>query len=140
MKIKLSKSQWEFMGRKAGWIKVAQEHWNLDENERAELFNVPKKEDIIKEVVQNLPEYSLSLDCTGWKYNELRFSFIDQEDNKKYIIGPSELSKGYDILKQKVEGKQLNFTGLDWNDTGTWDASVVDALVQCAIFGDVIYG
>ena len=24
MKIKLSKSQWEFMGRKAGWMKTAQ--------------------------------------------------------------------------------------------------------------------
>ena len=31
MKIKLSKSQWEFMGRKAGWMKMAQDN-NLDNN------------------------------------------------------------------------------------------------------------
>ena len=137
MKIKLSKSQWEQIGKKAGWMKKAQGFDITEENSATEGLS---KEQIIKEVTENLPDYSINLICTGWKYSETRFSFMNEEDGKKYVIGLPELLKGYDILAAKVAGKKLFFDGLDIGDPGSWDADSVDALVQCAIFGDVIYG
>ena len=143
MKIKLSKSQWELIGNKTGWTRTSQDigRENIDISTNiTDQISKEQKEKIVKDVTQNLPEYSLNLQCIGWNYNESKFTFMDDETGKRHIIELPELLRGYDILGRKVKNKSLFFYGLDIKEPETWDADVVDALVQCSIFGDVIYG
>ncbi len=105
-----------------------------------------KKEQLIRDVMENMPEYNVSMYCQMWDYKECRFKFQDLDgDCKFYDIGLEELSKGYTIMRKKIKGGKLHLDGItlqddSWFDAGNWDALAVDALVQCAIFGDVIYG
>jgi len=99
----------------------------------------------IKEVVQNLPEYSVSMRCTGWNYDECIFNFVDDEDGgKKYTVNLPMLIKGYKKLKELWINQKAFFDGIntemDWRDAGCWDCWVVDALIQCSVFNDIIYG
>lgn len=61
-----------------------------------------------------------------------------------YKVTKKELEKGLLILANKIGAGELPGLGLgmsDFNDDDEkWDAFAADALVQCAIFGDVIYG
>ena len=104
---------------------------------------------IIKDVTQNLPEYGLNLKCVGWKYDKCLFKFEDFEealengDPKAYTVTLPMLKKGFKKLVQMIGAgrlKGLNINLGNITDGGEWDAECVDALVQCAIFGDVIYG
>jgi hypothetical protein len=98
----------------------------------------------IKEVVQNLPEYSQSLKCVSWKYDECKFKFYDDEESEFHEVDLEKLCKGYDILKDLWKNKKLFFYGInteeEFEDAGQWDAEIMDALIQCSIFGEVIYG
>jgi hypothetical protein len=103
---------------------------------------VPEK--IIREVMDNYPEASsASLRCTNWNYNDLKFEFLDCEEDKKYKVDRVNLQAGLKtLLKELAKG---NLPGLsihlgNFKDAGSWDADAADALVQCAIFGGVIYG
>lgn len=125
---------------------------------------------LIKEVMQNFPEAGICLTCVDFDYNKLEFQFWDSdvdedsanesivpptienldlirsgivEDAVTYKLGKKELQKGLQILvnllsKGDLQGLEINTTNI--NDPGNWDALCCDALVQCAIFGDVIYG
>ena len=109
-------------------------------------------ETLIKSVMENCPECSSSLTCVGWKYEECKYKFVDDEDGQKYTIQYPELRKGFEVLmKLASEGKfhnegwdvtpLLNPTKENFDNWAcNWDAGVVDALIQCAIFQDVIYG
>ena len=101
-------------------------------------------EKLIKEVVQNLPEYSISLQCTEWKYEDCKFSFYDSDTDKDHLINLCMLVRGYGILKKLWNDKKAFFDGIkseeDWKDAGNWDADIVDALIQCSIFSEIIYG
>lgn len=104
-----------------------------------------QKTELIKEMMENYPEAGsgMSLRCTGWNYGSMEFTFLDVEEDKKYEINMEMLKKGLDILlKIILDGKYFN-AGRTPNllaesyDHDAWDS---DALVQCAIFGEVLYG
>lgn len=110
-------------------------------------FNVTK---IAKEVYQNFPEASAGscLRCNDWDYGDkegkpFSFKFVDMETDKTHTVDIKKAEKGVAKLLKLVLTKKLHFHGLDAsniNEFGNWDAIVVDACVQCAIFGEVIYG
>ena len=106
--------------------------------------NVRVVEKLLEEVVQSLPEYSISLKCTDYNYKECEFSFHDDETDKDYLINLSMIVKGYGILKKLWQNKKIFFDIMkseeDWSDPANWDADIVDLLVQCSIFNEVIYG
>lgn len=109
---------------------------------------------MINEVMGNMPEASAGacLRCTHWNYEHCAFIFFDCEEEKKWTVDYPMLRKGFDeLMYQRINGK-ANFCGWDidpllsptkeaWAEwAGQWDADVVDGLVQCAIFGEIIYG
>lgn len=115
--------------------------------------------EIACEVTQNLPECCMSLRCISFKYgleyvngrftdkinpDNMKFVFVDEEDGKRYTMTIKEAEKGVIMLIDKILNGKLFFTGCksfaDLMDMGNWDADVVDAMVQCAVLGDVIYG
>jgi hypothetical protein len=104
-----------------------------------------KIEAFLKSVMQNMPEYSLSMTCVFWKYDEMVFKFIDfEDDHKEYVVTLKDLKKGFEKMakdmfeEDKLAGyrKQL---GDDWMDDCNWDAGILDCLVQYAIFGEERY-
>jgi hypothetical protein len=119
-------------------------------------FDIPESlvEWIIKEVMGNMPEASRGacLRCTHWNYDRCEFRFFDCEDESHTAVNYPMLRKGFDaLMKQRTMG-YANFCGWDieplltptkerWEEwAGQWDADVVDGLVQCAIFGEIVYG
>ena len=120
--------------------------------------------EIALEVFQNCPEASMSLRCIRWCYgfkdNQLtgttsltekidpsrfKFVFVDEEaDCKKYTVDIKMAENGVAKVIEGVLKGTLNVGGLktmsDLMELGNWDAEVVDAAIQCAIFGEVIYG
>lgn len=94
MKIKLSKSQWEGIGKKAGWIKVAlYENWNLDENERAELFNflniAKSAHKDAYELVFSIVKNNIIPDQCSLKFQELIQSLEQLKKFNGKVIGQS---------------------------------------------------
>lgn len=115
-------------------------------------------EALIREVMQNYPEVSsgMALQCSQWNYDLCYFVFEDEEDGKEYTVELSQLRHGFEILVKTalgmVPGERFCVEGWNpsdvfktepelWDDwMSDWDATVIDGLVQCAIFGEVIYG
>jgi hypothetical protein len=98
-------------------------------------------ETIVRGIFDNFPESAMCLECTGWKYKEFIFKFYDAEENKHHTVRLVDALRGFKIfMKLKSEGK---LGGVDWVWDGTdfnYDAVACDCIVQCAIFGEVIYG
>lgn len=105
---------------------------------------VPNK--FIKELLENLPEASLSMSCKSWDYEKPRFVFYDHEDDgKKYVLTMNKARKGFKIMARLIlEGRLQGLSlGADWmaeSGAEDWDADAIDSLVQCALLGGVIYG
>lgn len=100
-------------------------------------------DELIKELMQNYPEAGGGncLKCVNWDYLKSFYHFVDEETDKRYTLSLWELRKGFDILiGLALSGEYKNFASAAIYDGGIWDATDVDALVQCAIFGKVIYG
>ncbi|MEM0135983.1 MAG: hypothetical protein QXU18_12295 [Thermoplasmatales archaeon] len=111
------------------------------------IFETAKKEEILRDVMENYPEYSSpSLDCVSWRYKEMKFRFEHEPDGSGSVttdVDMDMLMKGLDIFLDMVKsGKYHNngFNAVDFAEGENWDATDVDALVQCAIFGEIIYG
>lgn len=115
-------------------------------------IDLPEKkiEKLIRDVMDNFPEASsTSLRCVEWRYGECYFVFED-EDDELYVVDYEELRGGFEILLSISLVGGFHTYGWDpvgflnpneWDDwVCDWDATVAGALVQCAIFGDVIYG
>jgi len=102
-------------------------------------------EKVIREMMENYPEASSgnSLRCLSWKYKEMEFEFLDEEEDKTYTVNLVLLKKGFNkFLKIIEDGKYFN-NGVVPNllsEGYDYDSQDCDALVQCAIFGEVIYG
>lgn len=99
---------------------------------------------LFKEVVQSLPEYSISLQCTKYDYKNSRFEFYDSEDGKEYLMNVYNGLLGIQMLIHAILDKKLFFAGCstleEILDPCCWDTDVVDALIQLSLFGEVIYG
>jgi hypothetical protein len=95
------------------------------------------------ELMQNLPEYSLSLRCTKWDYENSEFSFHDPDTRINHMIGKDKIVPA---VKKYIEDSlilQMRKGFIDpafYFDAGNYDAPMVDMIVQIAIFGKEIYG
>ena len=106
------------------------------------------KKQAVKEIMENYPECSSdSVRCVGWKYNEMIFYFDVDEGTSitRHKVTEDMLLKGMDILLEKMKNREYFNNGpIDLSnyieDLGCWDANDTDALVQCALFGDILYG
>ena len=98
-------------------------------------------EQLIREVMENYPEASFCLTCIGWDYDKVEYDFVDEEDGSEYTLDLPKLLVGMTKLKSEI-GKSINrncWAG-EFDDPCSWDSTCIDALVQCSIFGEVIYG
>lgn len=78
-----------------------------------------KIETFLKSVMQNMPEYSLSLTCTSWRYDDMIFKFVDTEDGKNYTVFMKDLKKGFEkIAHDMFEMASLQDTARCWATTG----------------------
>jgi hypothetical protein len=93
----------------------------------------------VKELLENLPGYSLSLYCTKWKYEKSEFHFVDDEDGKEYDLTLDKAVEGFEkYMKSDMWLRRHSQLGL--LDSGAYDADDVDAIIQLAIFGELVYG
>jgi len=104
-----------------------------------------KKTQLIKEMMENYPEASggNSLRCLSWNYKKMEFKFLDEEEDKTYQVSIELLKVGLDKLLKVIEdGKYFNNGVVPHllSEAYDYDSQDCDALVQCAIFGEVIYG
>lgn len=105
-----------------------------------------EKDQIIKNAMDNFPEASagMALWCKRYDYKKMEFAFFDQEEGgKKHEVNMDSLRKGLDAFVKVVEQGQYFNCGKPpalLSKAYDWDALDSDALVQCAIFGKVIYG
>lgn len=100
---------------------------------------------LAKDIMQNYPEYSFELICTGWDYETGEYLFEDPEDGKAYAVSENQVAEALPKLRQKLVNEKLFLAGLhsgdeSFMDAGNWDSIATDAVVQIVIFGDVIYG
>ncbi len=108
-------------------------------------LNPQEAEVLVREVMQSYPEYSTPyLVCTSYDYDKGIYEFLDEEEDKSYTLEIEKLKVAVNLLLQFVgEGKLPGIARSilpDVMDAGNWDADCTDALVQVAIFGEVIYG
>lgn len=105
-------------------------------------------EKLVRSVFDNFPEASAgsALQCVSWKYDEFKFVFHDEEEDKDHVVRLKDALRGLDLfLKLKGEGK---WPGIPFKIVGEhqgelefdFDALTADAIAQLAIFGEVIYG
>lgn len=102
---------------------------------------------LAKDIFENFPEYSAGgcMTCTRYKYEAMEFTFIDEETDHTHILDKEKIRKGMrKFLEAKYRGE---FPGIlsgipqdEWMDAGHYDAYDVQAVVQMACFGEVIYG
>jgi len=103
------------------------------------------KIELIKEMMENYPEASggNSLRCLRWDYKNTEFEFLDEEENKKYQVNMNLLKVGLNKFLKVIEDGNYFNNGVVPNllsEGYDYDSQDCDALVQCAIFGEVIYG
>lgn len=96
--------------------------------------------------MENYPESSAGncLKCTKFNYEKMQFDFYDEEEDCMTYVNMASLRKGLNaFLKVIQEGRYHNSMGQIPNilaEGYDHDGQDHDALVQCALFGDVIYG
>ena len=104
------------------------------------------KDELIRQWMENYPEAGAgnSMKCVKFDYAKMQFTFWDDEEEKKYQLNMVDLQKGLKIFLQIIrERKYHNSIGNipylladDYQD----DSQDHDALVQCALFGEIRYG
>ena len=58
-----------------------------------------------------------------------------------YVVGKKEIQKGFKLLAKAIlDGKLPGLSVSNVYDPCDYDAYAIDAMVQMAIFGEVIYG
>lgn len=103
-------------------------------------FSKEEEDKLLFDLYQNYPEASFgsALRCTGFDYAEFKFEFLDEETGKKYVVDEEMARKGLYLFIKLVLGGESGFSV--YGNRGDWDAEVIDAITQLAIFGEVIYG
>ena len=110
--------------------------------------------ELVRDVMQNQPEYSagMALQCRKWDYDDCHYIFDDVEagvgveDSRliSYELDEAALVKGMELMLKGIATDELHFYGMDGLAAAlnpcAWDADSVDALVQMACMGKVIYG
>jgi len=103
-------------------------------------LTLKEETDLLFDLYQNYPEASsgCALKCVGYDYAEFKFKFLDEETGKTYIVDEEMARKGLALFIKLVLLNELGYN--IYHDRGDWDSDVIDAINQCAIFGEVIYG
>lgn len=110
------------------------------------LHKMANKDQLIKSWMENYPEAGAGncMKCVKFDYAKMQFTFWDEEEEKEYQLNLANLKKGLNIfLKVIQEGKYHNSMGNIPNPLAEGyedDAQDHDALVQCALLGEVRYG
>lgn len=103
----------------------------------------------LKSILENLPEYSVSMPCTRFNYKAMEFTFEEDTEErgpgrvKTHTMNLAKAMKGWEMLLAAVcSGKLpgLHMSPGMFGDPGEYDADMVDALIQFAVLGEVIYG
>lgn len=117
-------------------------------------LSAEQERELVREAYQNFPEAGECVRCVSWHYgtdkDPERFRFIFSDDEgKEHVVKLPDAVRGLRLFAQLVNAGKLRGLGLpahflspadDFDVLGEWDAFAFDALAQCAIFGEVIYG
>lgn len=100
-------------------------------------------------IFDNYPEAGagMSLRMTSFHYAKKGddhyawpLSFEDVEADKRYKLTMPMAKRGLKLFFKKViSGQYAIFSGA-LTDAGNYDADAADAVLQCALLGDIIYG
>jgi len=104
---------------------------------------VQDPEMLVKEVLMNLPEYAQSFDVLFRDYEGIRYKLRDIETGQHYEVTKAELVVGLRLMisqlaTNKLPGLSVNLSNVI--DPCQWDVGAVDALLQLACLGEVVYG
>jgi len=133
-------------------------------------FEIEFSSEFIASIMGNFPEAGLCLTCISFDYEAMEFEFWDHDSSPEdlsesiipcviqdlnlrrsgfvkdavtYKLSRKEIEHGFSLMLDQVIAGKLDGLGLTYEnikDAGYWDACCADSLVQCAIFGEVIYG
>lgn len=109
-------------------------------------INVPDADvkKLVGEILENLPECCICLDCTRWNYDNNTFQIEEDVDGdgcniKKHKLTLPKAVKAFKELVQKwLAGGRYTYEQV--MDAGYWDAPMIDSLVQVAVLGEDRYG
>ena len=105
------------------------------------------KDRVIRQMMEDFPEASSSsIICTKWNYKDMEFDFIEDDEKTRggvpHHVSMPNLRKGFNkLMKLALYGEYKNhgFPAGMFGKDADWDAIDAEALVQCAIFGKLIY-
>lgn len=100
--------------------------------------------DLLAEICQNLPDYSQSLVCVSYKYEQCIYKFFDEETGERHTVDRAKLE---DAAKALLENWPAWFPPMPTSLTDdsadlfccNADADVVDYVIQLAIFKEQVY-
>jgi hypothetical protein len=103
---------------------------------------------LIDGIMAGYPEASAghALRCTGWDYTRCIFDFVDADSAEPvgFTLERVALEHGLHLLLGALLCGKHRGVGAyvlrDFRDPGNWDSNAADALVQYALFGELIYG
>jgi hypothetical protein len=104
-------------------------------------------EKIVRAIMDNFPEASMTLQCQSFRYQTMDFKFMDTEDGKEYILDKDKLLKAFPLMfdvNKWPKGLTAPPLTNDWDKWDDWlcqsDAFTFDAFLQLACLGEVVYG
>ena len=107
-----------------------------------------QKDKVIIQMMQDFPEASSeSIICMKHNYKDMEFDFIEDDEKTKggvpHHVSMQNLRKGFDKLIELALNGEYNphsfFPSGIFGDYADWDETDAEALVQCAIFGEIFY-
>jgi len=106
--------------------------------------------DALRSVMENYPEYSTpSLQCIHWKYKDCVYKFHEINDDgdveTTHTVTLEKLLAGFEKMMENrprcVPPPPAKQTKEDWEEWNCqMDADGVDAVLQFALFGELVYG
>lgn len=106
-------------------------------------------EELVLSIFDNYPEAGagMSLQMTNFYYAKKGdehyawpLSFVDTETGKHYKLTMPMAKKGLRLFFEKVISGQFAIFSGALTDPGQYDSDAADAVLQCALLGDIIYG
>lgn len=102
-------------------------------------------EKVCRGIMANFPESNVGciIKCQSWKYDDMKFEFLDEEENTTHIITLDKCMKAFPLLFTDKWGKgrtqpPLSDKDEDWDN---WlcqsDAGDFGAFVELIVFGEV---